>query len=95
LRGASVCEELDLQLGRRLRRRRRLLGLTQADLGTACGVRFQQIQKYETAANRLSAVMLGRLAHALGVPVGYFYDGLEPLMAAPAGPGASRRGRTP
>ena len=48
-------DEIDIHLGRRLRRRRRLLGLTQQELAHACGVRFQQIQKYECAANRMSA----------------------------------------
>ena len=47
--------EIDLHLGRRLRRRRRLLGLTQQQLGDRVGIRFQQIQKYECGANRISA----------------------------------------
>lgn len=67
---------IDLQLGRRLRRRRRLLGLTQEQLATRCGLRFQQIQKYETATNRMSAGMIARLAQALGVEASYFYDGI-------------------
>jgi len=76
-----VSEEIDLQLGRRLRRRRRLLGLTQQELGALCGVRFQQIQKYETAANKMSAGMIGRLARALDTEVGYFFEGMEALLA--------------
>ncbi|TAJ69841.1 MAG: XRE family transcriptional regulator [Phenylobacterium sp.] len=72
-----MCDDIDLQLGRRVRRRRRLLGLTQQQLGACCGVRFQQIQKYETATNKMSAGMIARLARALGVEVGYFYDGLD------------------
>lgn len=77
-----MCDEIDLQLGRRLRTRRRLLGLTQEQLGLACGIRFQQIQKYETAANKMSAGMLGRLAKALDIGVGYFFEGLDDLVAA-------------
>ena len=69
--------DIDLHLGKRLRRRRRLLGLTQQQLADAVGVRFQQIQKYECGANRISAARLWRLAEALEVPVGYFYDGLS------------------
>ena len=69
--------EIDLHLGKRLRRRRRLLGLTQQQLADAVGVRFQQIQKYECGANRISAARLWKLAEALEVPVGYFYDGLS------------------
>src|ERR1700688_3253415 len=47
LKGLAVGNDIDLHLGRRLRRRRRLLGLTQQQLAAAVGVRFQQIQKYE------------------------------------------------
>lgn len=69
--------DIDVHLGKRLRRRRRLLGLTQQQLAGACGVRFQQIQKYECGANRISAARLWQLSEALEVPVGYFYDGLS------------------
>lgn len=69
-------DEIDLHLGRKLRRRRKLLGLTQQELAGACGVRFQQIQKYECAANRMSAARLWQLAEALETPISYFYDGL-------------------
>jgi transcriptional regulator with XRE-family HTH domain len=72
-------DEIDLHLGKRLRRRRRLLGLTQLQLAGACGVRFQQIQKYECGANRISAARLWQLAEALEVPVGYFFDGLAEM----------------
>lgn len=78
--------DIDLHLGKRLRRRRRLLGLTQQQLANVVGVRFQQIQKYECSANRISAARLWSLSEALEVPVGYFYDGLaqsprsEPLV---------------
>ena len=81
LEGASVSDALDaeiaLHIGTRLRRRRRLLGLTQAELGAAVGVRFQQIQKYECAANGISAGRLWRLAIELGVTADYFFVGLE------------------
>ena len=69
--------DIDLHLGKRLRRRRRLLGLTQQQLASVCGVRFQQIQKYECGANRISASRIWQLAEALDVPVGYFFDGLS------------------
>lgn len=68
--------DIDLHLGRRLRRRRRLLGLTQQQLGVQVGIRFQQIQKYECGANRISAARLWQLAEALETPVNYFYEGL-------------------
>ena len=69
--------DIDLHLGKRLRRRRRLLGLTQQQLAGAVGVRFQQIQKYECGANRISAARLWQLSEALQVQVAYFYDGLS------------------
>jgi transcriptional regulator with XRE-family HTH domain len=74
-------DEIDVHLGRRLRRRRRLLGLTQQQLAGACGVRFQQIQKYECAANRMSAARLWQLSDVLQVPVSYFYEGLVEAQA--------------
>ena len=76
MKGQAVGNDIDLHLGRRLRRRRRLLGLTQQQLAQAVGVRFQQIQKYECGANRVSAARLWRIASALEVPVSYFFDGL-------------------
>lgn len=72
----SMMDGIDVHLGRRLRRRRRILGLTQQQLAGACGVRFQQIQKYECAANRMSAARLWQLSEVLEVPVSYFYEGL-------------------
>jgi transcriptional regulator with XRE-family HTH domain len=78
-------DDIDFHLGKRLRRRRRLLGLTQQQLANACGVRFQQIQKYECGANRISAARLWRIAEALDVEVGYFYEGLAgPAASVPA-----------
>ena len=70
-------QNIDLLLGRRLRIRRRLMGLTQNQLALKVGVRFQQIQKYESGANRISAARLWSFAQALEVPVAYFFDGLS------------------
>lgn len=75
-----MATDIDLHLGRRLRRRRRLLGLTQQQLALQVGIRFQQIQKYECGANRISAARLWQLAEALETPVNYFYDGLTEAM---------------
>ena len=74
----------DLHVGKRLRRRRRLLGLTQQELASQVGVRFQQIQKYECGANRMTSSRLYDLAKALNVAVQYFFDGMEgdDLLAA-------------
>jgi transcriptional regulator with XRE-family HTH domain len=82
--------DIDTHLGKRLRRRRRLLGLTQQQLAGTVGVRFQQIQKYECGANRISAARLWQLSEALEVPVGYFYDGLSDVRREIAASEASR-----
>lgn len=75
-----MAADIDLHLGKRLRRRRRLLGLTQQQVAVRIGVRFQQIQKYECGANRLSAARLWELAEALEIPVSYFYEGLTEAL---------------
>jgi transcriptional regulator with XRE-family HTH domain len=69
-------QDIDLHIGRRLRARRRLLGLSQPELATAVGVKFQQIQKYECGEDRISASRLWLLCSALNAPVDYFYEGL-------------------
>lgn len=81
-----MTNDIDLHVGKRLRRRRRLLGLTQQSLAEQVGIRFQQIQKYECGANRVSAARLFELSEALSVPIQYFYEGLsttDPLFNAP------------
>lgn len=72
-----MANPIDLHVGRRLRQRRRVLGLTQQRLADDVSIRFQQIQKYESGANRISASRLWALARALDVPVAYFFEGLE------------------
>jgi transcriptional regulator with XRE-family HTH domain len=59
-----------------MRVRRIEIGMTQEALGDQLGVTFQQVQKYERGANRISASRLFFLATALGVPIGFFYEGL-------------------
>ncbi len=75
--------DIDIHVGRRLRSRRRLLGITQQALGEAIGVRFQQIQKYECAANRLTACRLWQLARELGVGIEYFFEGVPAWAPEP------------
>jgi len=69
---------VDEHIGRRLYQRRRLLSLTQQQLGSACGLSFQQIHRYECAATHMPAHRLFQLAAALGVSVDYFFEGLAP-----------------
>jgi len=71
-------KDRDEHLGRRLYDRRRALGLTQKQLSKLVGISFQQVQRYECAANKMSATRLWDFAEALDVPVSYFYDGLQP-----------------
>ncbi|MBV9996902.1 MAG: helix-turn-helix transcriptional regulator [Caulobacteraceae bacterium] len=68
---------IDAHLGKRVCHRRRMLQWTQQRLGSAVGVRFQQIQKYESGVNKISAARLWAIANALGVPVTYFFEGLD------------------
>jgi transcriptional regulator with XRE-family HTH domain len=72
-----MANPIDHHVGKRLRQRRRVLGLTQQKLAEDVNIRFQQIQKYESGANRISASRLWALARALDVPVSYFFEGLE------------------
>jgi len=67
-------DAVDVHVGSRIQLRRTLLGMSQTELGEASGVTFQQIQKYERGANRVSASRLWRLAIALDVPLQYFFD---------------------
>jgi len=69
---------VDAHVGQLLRHRRWLAGLTQQQLGDAVGIKFQQIQKYETGMNRISASRLWELSRALDVPVSFFFEGLMP-----------------
>ncbi len=66
--------DADLEISHRMRARRLLLGMSQDNLAKKIGVRFQQVQKYESGLNRIGAGRLGQIARALGVTVSYFYD---------------------
>ena len=72
----SSTAEIDGHVGARIRERRILLGLTQDQLAERIGVTYQQAHKYEKGINRISAGRLLEIARILGVPVGYFYEGL-------------------
>lgn len=68
---------VDVHVGKRIRHRRWTIGVTQQQLAERVGIKFQQIQKYETGMNRVSASRLWDIAHALGVPVAFFFEGME------------------
>ncbi len=86
-RRISDANIVDRQVGERIRRRRILLGLTQDQLADALGISYQQIQKYETGANRVSAGRLAQIADVLEVQPGWFFGSAE---RAEAGAGSSR-----
>ena len=65
---------IDLHVGKRLRLRRTLLGMSQEQLGAELNITFQQVQKYERGANRISALRLWDMSQILDVPVSYFFD---------------------
>lgn len=69
--------EVDAHVGTRIRHRRWLIGMTQQQLADQVGIKFQQIQKYETGANRVSASRLWEIARALGVQISFFFEGVD------------------
>src|SRR6266545_1294152 len=68
---------VDRHVGLRIRMRRKELGISQEKLADALGLTFQQVQKYERAANRVSASKLWEVARALNTSISYFYEGLS------------------
>ncbi len=82
---------IDVHVGARLKQRRKLLGMTQTDLGDAIGLTFQQVQKYERGANRIGASRLLAIARALDVSIEYFFEDMPPEVAA--NPPAKGRGK--
>jgi transcriptional regulator with XRE-family HTH domain len=77
-----MTHHVDVHVGKRIRHRRWLLGMTQQQLAEQVGIKFQQIQKYETGANRVSASRLWDIADSLGVPVSFFFEGLPSALPA-------------
>lgn len=68
---------VDIHVGKRVRHRRWMVGMTQHQLAEKVGIKFQQIQKYETGMNRVSASRLWDISAALSAPVSFFFEGLE------------------
>lgn len=68
---------VDIYVGRRLRLKRTILGLSQESIGKAIGVTFQQIQKYERGVNRMGSSRLYEFGRLMSVPVSYFFEGFE------------------
>ena len=81
----AMYHPVDVHVGKRMHQRRALLGMNQTMLGAAVGLTYQQIQKYERGANRISSSRLWQFAQALDVPVSFFFEDL------PARAGAGRK----
>lgn len=79
-----MAHSVDVHVGKRIRQRRWLIGMTQQTLADMVGIKFQQIQKYETGANRVSASRLWDIGEAMGVPVAFFFEGLKDGSSQPA-----------
>jgi len=73
-RGSDMPHPVDIHVGQRIKLRRTLMGMTQGKLGEAIGLTFQQLQKYERGANRVSASKLWQMSEVLDVPVSFFFD---------------------
>lgn len=81
----KIPTDIDMFVGRRVRARRLELNLSQQALAEQAGVTFQQLQKYENGANRISAGRLYDLAQALQATIQYFYEGVDALLAGRRG----------
>jgi transcriptional regulator with XRE-family HTH domain len=67
---------VDVHVGKRIRHRRWMVGMTQQQLADKVGIKFQQIQKYETGMNRVSASRLWDISEAMGVTIAFFFEGI-------------------
>lgn len=70
-------DPIDYHVGQQLKSRRKAIRMSQTKVGESIGTTFQQVQKYENGKNRIGASNLYKLAHALDVPVSYFFEGLQ------------------
>ena len=75
--GVTNNNAVDIHVGKRIRLRRTLLGLSQEQLGAALNITFQQVQKYERGANRVSASRLWDISQIIDVPIGYFFEDMS------------------
>lgn len=73
----GIPHPVDVHVGKRLRLRRTILGMSQESVGTAIGVTFQQVQKYERGVNRMGSSRLFEFSKILSVPVSYFFEDFE------------------
>ena len=92
---ANVPNPIDVHVGKRVRARRTLMGLSQSKLGKAINTTFQQVQKYERGMNRISTSRLYQIAEVLDVPIPYFFDDLPANISGRKTPGLADVERAP
>lgn len=84
----STPDPVDVFVGKKIRQRRTLMGISQEKLSEALGITFQQVQKYESGANRVSASRLYHIGKILKIEPSFFFDGIDgdskPIMSAVA-----------
>ena len=85
---------IDMHVGKRVRLRRTLLGMSQEQLGGELDITFQQVQKYERGANRISASRLWDISQILDVPINYFFDDMSEITMS-GSPRKISQGATP
>ena len=84
---ANELNPIDVHVGKRVRARRTLMGLSQSKLGKAIDTTFQQVQKYERGMNRISSSRLYQISQVLDVPIPYFFDDLPAEISGRSAPG--------
>ena len=80
---SNAINPTDKHVGSRLRMRRLMLDMSQTDIANALGLTFQQVQKYENGANRISASRLQHISQILQVPVSFFFEGAPAASGIP------------
>ncbi len=91
-RGTGNPHPVDVHVGARVRMRRTLLGMSQTKLGDAVGLSFQQVQKYESGRDRISASRLYDLSRVLDVSIEHFFEDIPAAVAA-SSPAAQKSGK--
>ncbi len=96
-RGTGKPHPVDIHVGARVRQRWVLLGMNQTKLGDALGMSFQQVQKYESGTNRISAGKLFKISQVFDVSIEHFFEDIPAAVAAssPAGKKSGKAKKPP
>tara|TARA_R110001599_G_scaffold286872_4_gene489354 strand:+ start:472 stop:873 length:402 start_codon:yes stop_codon:yes gene_type:complete len=82
MHNARSALDADLHVGRKVRKARKAMEMSQTELGDQLGVSFQQIQKYEKGSNRIGSGRLWEMSRVLQVPIDYFFDGIDESVSS-------------